>query len=382
MSNMDIFNFIYEYDIISLVNKVNSKIKVILEKLVSNGFKAYIVGGYVRDYLLGINSFDVDITTDAKPNEIVEIFGLGNNNNQYGSIRFKDSLYNYDITTFRREIRYEDRRPVEYEYIDSIEEDYLRRDFTINSLYMDIDGNIIDLCDGKVDVENKIIRSVGNIETKMTEDPLRILRAIRFASEYGFTIEEKLLNFIRQNKILLNTLSYNRIKDELDSIFKNDNKEAGINLIKELRLCDVLEITIPDDIAITNSYLGIWAQLDFSEDYPFTKSELDNIEDIKKIVGYGIIDSIVLYEYGLFTSMVAGEILDIPQSYISSIYADMPIYNESDIDITGDEIMEHLGIEPSKKLSNIYKDLELHILNRTLENENEEIKKYLNNNWR
>jgi tRNA nucleotidyltransferase (CCA-adding enzyme) len=374
--------FSFDYDIISLVNKVNSKIKVILEKLVSNGFKAYIVGGYVRDYLLGINSFDVDITTDAKPNEIVEIFGLGNNNNQYGSIRFKDSLYNYDITTFRREIRYEDRKPIEYEYIDSIEEDVLRRDFTVNSLYMDIDGNITDMCDGQVDLENKVLRCVGNIETKMTEDPLRILRAIRFASEYGFEIEEKLLNFIKQNKILLDTLSYNRIKEELDIIFKNDNKEVGINLIKELKLADVLELKIPDNVEITNSYLGIWAQLEFGEDYPFTKNELDMIEDIKKIVGYGIIDSIVLYEYGLFASMVAGEILDIPQSFISSIYKDMPIYNESDIDITGDEIMEHLGIEPSKKLSNIYKDLELHILNRTLENTNEELKKYLNNNWR
>jgi len=366
-----------------VVNIVNIKIKNVLSKLEEKGFKAYIVGGFVRDYLLGIASYDVDIATSAQPKDIKEIFDLSSStDDNYGSVYFKDSLYNYDITTFRTEEKYENRKPVQFNYIDSIEEDVKRRDFTINALYMDSEGNIIDLVDGKKDLENKIIRVVGDIDTKMIEDPLRMLRAIRFSSLLEFEIDANLYSYIRRNKQLIRTLSSTRKKAELDAIFNDQNKLKGINLIKDLNLEEELEIKIPEDIKIVDRDLGIWAQIMYSSNYQFKNNDLSKIEDIKKVVSYGIIDNIVLYECGLYVCMIAGEILGISMSYISDIYKNMPIYSVKDIVINGNDIMEILNLEPSEKIKDIIFDLEINILNNNLANEEEELKAYLIKNWR
>lgn len=366
-----------------MVKIVNIKIKNILLKLEEKGFKAYIVGGFVRDYLLGIASYDVDIATNAQPKDIKEIFDLNSStDDNYGSIYFKDSLYNYDITTFRIEEKYENRKPIIYNYIDSLEEDVKRRDFTINSLYMDIEGNIIDLVDGQKDLEEKIIRVVGDIETKMVEDPLRILRAIRFSSILEFDLDSNLTNYIKRNKQLIRTLSYTRKKEELDAIFNGQNKLRGINLIKELSLEDELEIKIPDDIKIVDRELGIWSQIEYSDNYQFKNNDLSKIEDIKKVINYGIIDNIVLYECGLYVCMIAGEILGIPTIYISDIYKNMPIYSVKDIVINGNDIMNILNLEPSEKIKDIIFDLEINILNNKLKNEESELREYLLKNWR
>lgn len=369
--------------IIYLVNNVNNKIKNILNKLIENGYEAYVVGGFVRDYLLGRGSYDVDISTSAEPKEIKEIFNLSNSNDEnYGHVFFKDSLYNYDITTFRKENKYENRRPVDIEYIEDIKEDILRRDFTINSLFMDIDGNIHDIVNGKEDLENKIIRVVGSINDKMVDDPLRMLRAIRFASLLDFTIEPTLYNYIRQNKQLIRTLSYTRKKDELEKIFKGQNKLKGIELIKDLKLESELEIELPDNIEFCENPLGIWAQITVSDEYPFKKSDEDKINDIKKILNYGIIDNIVLYEYGLYTCIIAGEILGVSRTNISEIYKNMPIYSSKDIALKGDDIIEILEIEPSEKIKDIQFDLVINILNNNIKNDYEELKQFLLENWR
>lgn len=362
---------------------MNIKIKNVLLKLEERGFKAYIVGGFVRDYFLGNASYDVDIATNALPKDIKEIFDLNSStDDNYGSIYFKDSLYNYDITTFRTEQKYESRKPLEYTYVDSIEEDVKRRDFTINSLYMDSNGEIIDLVNGKKDLEDKIIRVVGDIETKMIEDPLRMLRAIRFSSLLEFSLDANLSSYIKRNKQLIRTLSYTRKKEELDAIFNDQNKLKGISLIKELGIEDELEIKIPDDIKIVDRELGIWAQIEYSNNYQFSNSDLLKIDNIKKVINYGIIDNIVLYECGLYVCMIAGEILDIPMSYISDIYKNMPIYTVKDIVLNGNDIMDILGLEPSEKIKDIIFDLEINILNNKLKNEVGELKEYLLKNWR
>lgn len=362
---------------------MNDKIKNILLKLENNGFTAYVVGGFVRDYILGIETFDVDIATSAEPKDIKEIFDLTSaNDDNYGSVYLKDKLYNYDITTYRKEIKYENRRPVEYEYIETIEEDILRRDFTINSLYMDSSGEIHDKLDGISDIENKIIRMVGSTQDKIIEDPLRILRAVRFASTLGFKLEENLKNYIKQNSQLLRTLSYTRKKEELDKIFSSQNSLLGIELIKELNIDDDLEISIPTKVEYSINPTGIWAQLDIKGDYSFSNSEKETIDKIKSIVKYGIIDNIVLYEYGLYPAVIASDILGINRNNVSDIYKNMPIYTSKDIMINGDDIISILNIEPSGVIKDIINDIEINILNGTLINDKEVLKNYILTNWR
>ena len=361
---------------------MNIKIKNVLEALINNGFEAYIVGGFVRDYVLGIESYDVDITTNALPKDVKRIFDLSSSTQEnYGSTCFKDSLYNYEITTYRKDIKYENRRPVEFEYINDIKEDIIRRDFTINSLYMDVNGEIHDIVGGLADIENKIIRSMGNLEDKMIEDPLRMLRAIRFSSLLGFKIDEPIIRFIKQNKQLLNTLSANRKKEELDKIFTNENRLKGLSLIKELGIEKELDIVIPDNIHDCNNSLGIWAELEIGNSYSFTNNEKKLINDIRKVISYGIIDNVVLYECGLYVCTIASDILDFSRIALSDMYKNLPIYSSKDIKIDGDDIIKTLGIEPGEKIKQILIDIEINILEGNIENDHDKLIEYITKNW-
>lgn len=361
---------------------MNERIKTVLNKIIETGYEAYIVGGYVRDYILGIESYDIDISTNAEPKIIKEIFNLGTSTeDNYGSITIKDKLYSYEITTYRKELVYENRKPLEFEYADNLETDIIRRDFTINALYMDINGKIIDLVDGIKDIDLKIIRSIGKISDKMVEDPLRMLRAIRLSSLLDFEIESNLWQFIKQNKELIITLSYNRKKEELDLIFQNSNLLKGIELIKDASLESVLNIKI-DNVRPCSNYLGIWAQIDFSDEYPFTAKEKETINFIKKVIQYGIIDSIVLYQYGLYIGIIAGEILGYQKAFISEIYKDMPIYSQKDIMIDAEGIINLLNVKPGEIISRVLEDLELNILHNNLNNTKEDIEKYIIENWK
>ena len=131
----------------------------VLNILANNGYVAYIVGGYPRDYLLNIKSTDIDICTNAKPVELSAIFDTDKINDiGYGAIKIIYKNYRFDITTFRKDIKYEDnRRPIKIKYINDLKKDLLRRDFTINTLCIDKDGNLIDLLNAKGDIDNKII---------------------------------------------------------------------------------------------------------------------------------------------------------------------------------------------------------------------------------
>ena len=180
------------------------------------GYVAYIVGGYPRDMILGIKTNDIDICTNAKPKEIINIFDTDSvSDNSYGSVRviYKNCLF--DVTTFRKDIKYEDnRRPIKIKYISDLKKDLLRRDFTINTMCIDKDGNIIDMLDAKDDIDKKVIKTVGNPRYRIKEDSLRILRAIRFASVLNFDIDDKTMNYIKKYGYLLNGLSYSRKKEE------------------------------------------------------------------------------------------------------------------------------------------------------------------------
>ena len=202
----------------------------ILKELESTGYIAYIVGGYVRDYLMNIDSADIDITTSATPDIIKDMYEVVIDNSKFGSLKIKKDGYTFEITTFRRELSYNNRFP-KVEFTDSLVEDLKRRDFTINAICMDSDSSIIDLMGGVEDIEKRVIRSIGDVDTKLKEDPLRILRAIRFMGYLDFNLDKELENSIIKNKELVNTLSYKRINNELSKM----NKKS-LNKLKELNI--------------------------------------------------------------------------------------------------------------------------------------------------
>ena len=208
----------------------------LLKEINELGYEAYIVGGYPRDLYMNKINTDIDICTNIKEELLKSNFDVISST-QFGSFVVKKGYYNFEITLFRKELYLNNRYP-EVTYVDSLEEDLKRRDFIINTLCIDYNGNYVDLLAARSDIDNKIIRVVGNIEKKMTEDPLRIIRAIRFASDLDFKIEEELIKYIKNNSMLLNNLSKNRILKEIDKV---ENKINFYNLIKQLDLIDYIQ---------------------------------------------------------------------------------------------------------------------------------------------
>lgn len=217
----------------------------IIKKLNENGYNSYIIGGYPRDMYIGLFSDDVDICTSATPDDVIRLFEDVNDEfRRYGNVIINSSNYNFQVTTFRKDNYISSRRDVIIEYVDNLEEDLKRRDFIINTLCVDQNGNYYDLMGARDDIDNKIIRLIGDY-TKLIEDPLRILRALRFSINLDFKMDSCLIENIIKYGSELKNLSEYRIKQELDKI-KDKNKLK--NLITELELNEYLDIYLSEVI--------------------------------------------------------------------------------------------------------------------------------------
>lgn len=356
----------------------------ILHEITECGYTAYIIGGFVRDYLLKIESNDVDIATNATPKQLQEIFKDSViKTTDYGSITVMKKNIRYEITTFRKEIKYIDhRKPIEIEYVDDLCTDLKRRDFTINSICMDENKEIFDFLDGKKDIEKRLINTIGNAKEKFEEDSLRILRAIRFATILNFNLSDEVKEAIHETKHLLKELSYNRKKEELDKIFASSYVKNGIKLLLEFGLDKELELDKLKDIKNTDSLISVWSILNVIDIYPFTNTEKDLIKDINEVMDLNNLDPMTLYKYGLYVNSVAGAIKGIDKKEITKVYNNLIIQSRDDIDITSQDIIDILQKEPGKFISDIYNELEEEILYSRLVNKKEEIIKYIKNKYK
>jgi len=354
----------------------------VLNLFTSHGFLAYIVGGYPRDTLLGIKTQDIDICTNASPKEILKLFPADSFNDVgYGSTRIVYKNVKFDVTTFRKDIKYEcNRKPVKIKYINDLKHDLFRRDFTINTICIDQHGEYLDLLNGRLDLENKIIKMVGNPRIRLKEDSLRILRAVRFATVLNFEIEKKTKEYIVKYGYLLETLSKSRKKEELNKIFSSVNKELGRRLLIDYGLDKYLGLENLKDIVMCDDIIGIWSQLKLSTDYPFTKLEKESMKKINQMITTEI-NSYTIYKYGLYTSTVVGSIKGISYKNINHLYQTLPIYSTKDINITALEIAAYLKKKPGNYINEIYTNLEQLIINHKLNNTKEEILKYIGENY-
>ncbi|XOA42741.1 MAG: CCA tRNA nucleotidyltransferase [Candidatus Nealsonbacteria bacterium] len=240
---------------------IPKEVKFVIEKLKNKKFEAYIVGGCVRDFLRNVEPEDWDITTNAKPKEIQQIFPKSFYKNKFLTVTVQTESKNpklkeIEITTFRLETRYTDKRhPSEVKFAKTVKEDLARRDFTVNAIAIEVPRSkvkvqsselkIVDPFNGQKDLENKIIRAVGNPEKRFSEDALRMLRGVRFAVKLGknWKIEEKTAKAIKKNSIWLQAISKERIRDEFMKIIMAERAAEGIELLRKL---DLLKYIIPE----------------------------------------------------------------------------------------------------------------------------------------
>jgi len=271
-----------------MTKKIPSQVIEVLQKIEEQNFEAYIVGGCVRDLIMDKIPNDWDVTTNATPEKIQEIFPDNFYENNFGTVGVKVEKFTegegehastrgddhsstrgghdvVEVTTYRIESKYSDkRRPDEVAFAKTLQEDLSRRDFTMNALALQItnykkqdtkktqisnlksqnlDYTIVDLYNGQNDIEQKIIRTVGDAEERFDEDALRMMRAIRFHSQLGFAIEEKTLQAIKKFAGHMQHISQERIKDELVKIILSDNPAEGIEMLHET---GILQFVIPE----------------------------------------------------------------------------------------------------------------------------------------
>lgn len=213
---------------------MDSKIKLfqeLAELYNLNGYQLYMVGGSVRDYLLNIALTDMDLVTDAPPDEEKSFLDHADYTfAKYGSIKLIYKDVKFDITTLRKETGYLDsRHPKQVEFTKDLKVDVLRRDLTINALYLDKDLKVIDYVEGQKDLFNHLIKMIGDPLTRIVEDPLRIVRIYRFKLDLGFEIDKKLEQVIEENYHLLSKLNIDKIKEE---VRKCSHKESILEFLK------------------------------------------------------------------------------------------------------------------------------------------------------
>jgi len=347
----------------------------VLNKLCLAGFDAYIVGGYPRNKYLGIDSKDIDICTSATPDDLLSIFSdVDVKYSVYGSVRLKYKEYIYEVTTFRVDKAIVDgNRYYDVEYIGNLEDDLLRRDFIINTLCIDKNGNYVDYLGARKDLDNKVVRTVKDAFVSFGEDPLRMLRAIRFATTLSFSLSSDIINALNGTKSYLSNLSFYHIKHELDLIFKSENVMNGVNYLLNLEIDKYININL-SNVKYCSNYLGIWAQCQFSNDYQFSNEDKEAINKIRFILSSNP-DFLNLYDYGIDLCKLVDEINN--NNDYCNLYARMPIYGRDDINIDKSFIFDNV---PKKQISRIYRDMEIMILNGELINEKDCIEKYIMNN--
>ncbi len=257
-------------------------VKKVINTLNKNGFEAYVVGGAVRDAMLGQNPDDWDVTTNAVASQIKLCFDRHFDTGiKHGTITVLTDKKSVEVTTYRIDGDYKDnRRPETVNFTTDIKEDLKRRDFTVNAMaYNDVAG-LVDLYGGADDLKNKIIRCVGEADARFNEDALRIMRAIRFAIRLGFKIEENTFEAIRKNCHLLKNISAERIQVELLKMLETDNElnllfESGVSnvVIPEVDFSKVnLKVSCDKEIKLSALLYNVCDARSF-----FTRLKFDNV---------------------------------------------------------------------------------------------------------
>lgn len=381
----------------------------VLQTLEDAGFEAYFVGGSVRDVLLHRHVHDVDITTSAYPEEVKELFDKSIDTGiKHGTVTVLYGGESYEITTFRTESGYQDfRRPDHVTFVQNLDEDLKRRDFTINALAMDMHGNIVDLFNGIEDLKNHIIRAVGNPEKRFHEDALRMMRAVRFMSQLEFKLEEKTEQAIKDNHELLKKISVERIREEFVKMGLGSFSREAFQIFLDTQLSE----DVPD-FAGKKDLLQVYPQLKFSptmetslwaviiillkvpnekigkfmRDWKNSNAMTEKVEQVIKM--FDLIADHVPTDYDLFeagediiiNTIDVAHILGQPISSEALVdrYLALPIKKPSELAVDGRFLIKR-GMRPGAQLGHTLNKIRELVVSSEIENSEEAIEQYLDN---
>lgn len=301
---------------------ISETIKAFSDVFVKNGYKLYIVGGAVRDYLLNIENSDYDFCTDALPEDVIGMFSaVIPTGIKHGTVTVLFKGNSFEVTTFRTESSYSDKRhPDNVSFVSSLEEDLSRRDFTVNAFAANCcDGNIIDLFNGKEDLDNKIIRAIGNPRERFEEDALRLLRLARFCSKLGFHSDEKTLKEASLLSESIKYVSQERIFVELDKILSSKKPSIGLLMMDQIGL---LKYVLPEleecktikqnKVASPNVFLHILNAVDAcsEKNYPQIVRWALLLHDIGKVKTQVLDNSVIRFtNHDVVGSVMAKDVL-------------------------------------------------------------------------
>lgn len=319
----------------SLDIKLSDDVKFIIKTLMERGHEAYIVGGCVRDSILKRKINDWDMTTSAEPEKVVELFdkviltGI-----KHGTVTVVLNNNHYEITTFRNDGEYDDNRhPIKVEYVKTLREDLARRDFTINAMAYNEECGLQDYFGGISDLNNKIIRTVGNPVLRFNEDALRMLRAVRFSAQLGFEIDNSTFKAIKEVSHNIGTISKERIRDELNKIILSDAVKfetlrssnlsdyiiPELNNISYTRLLQVDSVrkTIHLRLAILLMDLGENSAISILKRFKYDNNTIKNVSLLIKYKNYDLNDIINIKKLlNIIGENLVYDLIDIKKSEI------------------------------------------------------------------
>ena len=378
-------------DINNFNEKFNSAINI-LEKFNEAGYEAYFVGGCVRDYLLNDEFSDIDITTNALPEEVKQIFRKSIDTGiQHGTVTILVNGDSFEVTTFRTEDDYIDHRtPEKVEFVSDLKEDLDRRDFTINAMALDSNGKLYDYHCGERDLRNKVIKTVNNPNERFFEDALRMLRSFRFSSKLGFEIEENTLKAIKNNAELIKFVSIERIVNEFRKLLTGRGNKRSLELLLDSKLNNYIPFLdeISKIIDFSNytfcQSLYILSKINDISFEKLKELKLSN-KEIKQIKIYEKINEdfssnvpleIILYNY---------DVNDVTFIASYSNYCDkediekikLPIKSFNDIAITSMEIISIIDKPAGPWIKEIIKKLEEDIILYKIDNTKKDILDFL-----
>ncbi len=383
----------------------------VLKKLEESGYKAYFVGGSVRDFLLKREINDVDIATSATPDEVKRIFpktvdiGI-----EHGTVLVLVNHGAYEITTFRTESEYQDyRRPKEVTFIRNLKDDLQRRDFTMNAIAMDRNRKLIDPFNGYIAIQEKIIQTVGSPNERFQEDALRMMRAVRFVSQLSFQIEIGTVQALAKLVHLLENIAVERKRAEFEKLLIGKNKTNALNILLDTNIYSFLPClkekkeSLEKLLSFSSTNLNkneMWSLLIFclnlkeKEIEVFLKEwrlALKEIREIQQIVRF--LTKRLEQDWSIYDLYSAGRdhIISTEKLYLViyginevkpighwlRLYETLPIKQRSEMNVTGNDVMDWFNTRGGPWLKEMLLAIEKNILAGKLENDKEKIKEWL-----